>query len=57
MMYGPLLPLKKKGSFLNLAVEEEYCLFMEHDANNEIITLKSTEKGVRFGGSLSLKDL
>ena len=23
---------------------------MEHDAHNEIITLKSTEKGVRFGG-------
>ena len=43
MMYGPLLPLKKK-KLLNLAVQEEYCLFMEHDANNEIITLKSTKK-------------
>ena len=53
----PLTTLEEKRSFLNLAVQEEYCLFMEHDANNEIITLKSTEKGVRFGGSLSLKDL
>ena len=53
----PLTTLEEKRSFLNLAVQEEYCLFMEHDAHNEIITLKSTEKGVRFGGSLSLKDL
>tara|TARA_Y200000002_G_scaffold2703_1_gene2529 strand:- start:21 stop:872 length:852 start_codon:yes stop_codon:yes gene_type:complete len=53
----PLNTLKEKRSFLNLAVKEEYCLFMEHDAHNEIITLKETEKGVRFGGSLSLKDL
>ena len=53
----PLTTLEEKRSFLNLAVQEEYCLFMEHDANNEIITLKSTEKGVRFGGSYTLKDL
>ena len=53
----PLTTLEEKRSFLNLAVKEEYCLFMEHDAHNEIITLKETEKGVRFGGSLSLKDL
>ena len=53
----PLTTLEEKRSFLNLAVQEEYCLFMEHDANNEIITLKSTEKGVRFGGSFTLKNL
>ena len=53
----PLTTLEEKRSFLNLAVQEEYCLFMEHDANNEIITLKSTEKGVRFGSSFTLKDL
>lgn len=53
----PLTTLEEKRSFLNLAVEEEYCLFMEHDAHNQIITLKNTEKGIRFGGSLSLKDL
>ena len=53
----PLTTLEEKRSFLNLAVQEEYCLFMEHDAQNEIITLKSTEKGVRFGGSYALKDL
>ena len=53
----PLTTLEEKRRFLNLAVKEGYCLFMEHDAHNEIITLKETEKGVRFGGSLSLKDL
>ena len=53
----PLTTLEEKRNFLNLAVEEEYCLFMEHDAHNQIITLKNTEKGIRFGGSLSLKDL
>ena len=53
----PLTTLEEKRNFLKLAAQEEYCLFMEHDANNEIITLKNTEKGVRFGGSLSLKDL
>jgi glyoxylase-like metal-dependent hydrolase (beta-lactamase superfamily II) len=53
----PLTTLEEKRSFLNLAVKEEYCLFMEHDAHNQIITLKNTEKGIRFGSSLSLKDL
>ena len=53
----PLTTLEEKRSFLNLAVKEEFCLFLEHDAQNEIITLKETETGVRFGGSLSLKDL
>ena len=53
----PLTTLEEKRRFLNLAVKEGYCLFMEHDAHNEIITLKETEKGIRFGGSLSLKDL
>ena len=53
----PLTTLEEKRSFLNLAVQEEYCLFMEHDAHNQIITLKNTEKGIRFGDSLSLKDL
>ncbi|RZP08303.1 MAG: MBL fold metallo-hydrolase [Flavobacteriales bacterium] len=53
----PLTSLEEKRRFLNLAVKEGYCLFMEHDAHNQIITLKETEKGIRFGDSLSLKDL
>ena len=53
----PLTTLEEKRNFLNLAIEEEYCLFMEHDAHNQIITLKNTEKGIRFGDSFTLKDL
>jgi glyoxylase-like metal-dependent hydrolase (beta-lactamase superfamily II) len=44
----PLLTLKEKAAFLNRAVEQEYVLFMEHDAHNECCTLKKTEKGVRL---------
>jgi len=32
-------------------------LFMQHDAHNEIVSLKNTEKGVRLDQSISLKHL
>ncbi len=44
----PLLSLDEKELFLNLAAEHNYYLFLEHDAHNEIITVKHTEKGVRL---------
>ncbi|AUP79481.1 MBL fold metallo-hydrolase [Flavivirga eckloniae] len=44
----PLLTLNEKEKFLNLAADNNYYLFLEHDANNEIITVKKTEKGVRL---------
>ena len=44
----PLLTLEEKQIFLNKAVEEDLFLFLEHDANNEIISVKNTEKGVRL---------
>lgn len=44
----PLLTLPEKKKFLETAANENYYLFMEHDAHNEIITLKHTEKGVRL---------
>ncbi len=43
----PLLTLPEKKLFLEKAASENYYLFLEHDAHNEIITLKNTEKGVR----------
>ncbi|MCC1483431.1 MBL fold metallo-hydrolase [Winogradskyella immobilis] len=43
----PLLTLDEKELFLNLAADHNYYLFLEHDAHNEIITVKHTEKGVR----------
>lgn len=44
----PLLTLEEKADFLNKAASEEFYLFLEHDAHNEICTLKHTEKGVRL---------
>ncbi len=44
----PLLTLDEKEIFLNLAADNNYFLFLEHDAHNEIITVQHTEKGVRL---------
>ena len=44
----PLLTLDEKEVFLNMAADENFYLFLEHDAHNEIITVKHTEKGVRL---------
>ena len=44
----PLLTLDEKEIFLNRAADNEYFLFLEHDAHNEIITVQHTEKGVRL---------
>ena len=44
----PLLTMPEKSKFLNAAAENNYYLFLEHDAHNEIITVEQTEKGVRL---------
>ena len=44
----PLVTLTEKEAFLNLAANHNYYLFLEHDPNNEIISVKQTEKGVRI---------
>ena len=44
----PLLSLDEKERFLTLAADHNYFLFLEHDAHNELITVKHTEKGVRL---------
>jgi len=44
----PLLTLGEKERFLNTAADKNYYLFLEHDAHNEIITVRHTEKGVRL---------
>ena len=43
-----LKTLEEKSIFLDKALKNNYLLFMEHDAANELISLKKTEKGVRF---------
>lgn len=44
----PLLTMGEKQLFMNNAVPNEYYLFLEHDAHNEICTLKNSERGVRL---------
>ncbi|MDP5081125.1 MAG: MBL fold metallo-hydrolase [Winogradskyella sp.] len=53
----PLLTLDEKELFFNLAADQNFYLFLEHDAHNEIITVKHTEKGVRLKETLTCNDL
>ena len=52
----PLLTLDEKEKFLNLAANNNYYLFLEHDAHNEIISVKHTEKGVRLNETFTTND-
>lgn len=53
----PLLTLEEKERFLKLASNNNFYLFLEHDAHNEIITLKNTEKGVRLNEVFNCNEL
>ena len=53
----PLETLREKEVFLNLAANHNYYLFLEHDSQHEIITVKHTEKGIRVDQTLLLQTL
>ena len=53
----PLLTLNEKEKFLNAAAKNNYYLFLEHDAHNQIITVENTEKGVRLKGVFSCEEV
>ena len=53
----PLITLKEKEVFLNLAASQNYYLFLEHDAQHEIITVQQTEKGVRLNKTHSFNSI
>jgi glyoxylase-like metal-dependent hydrolase (beta-lactamase superfamily II) len=53
----PLLTLSEKEIFLNAAADHNYYLFLEHDAQNQIITVKHTEKGVRLNRAFTFEEL
>lgn len=44
----PLLTLAEKEKFLKMAADNNWYLFLGHDAHNEVITVQNTEKGVRL---------
>lgn len=53
----PLQTMIEKEKFLNLAADEEYILFFEHDYYNECCTVKHTEKGVRVDETFKFNEL
>lgn len=53
----PLLTLPEKKTFLERAASENFLLFLEHDAHNEIISVRDTEKGVRLDQTYTFNEL
>lgn len=53
----PLITLDEKKSFFKEAVDNNYILFLQHDAVNECCTLQETEKGIRVKEIFKLSDL
>ncbi|WP_053404408.1 MBL fold metallo-hydrolase [Persicobacter sp. CCB-QB2] len=52
----PLLTMDEKQTFLQEAAEGNYLLFLEHDLEWEVCTVKMTEKGVRLNERMSLAE-
>lgn len=52
----PLITLTEKAAFLEEAVQNDYLLLFEHDAHNELLSLKQTEKGVRMDASFTFNE-
>lgn len=50
----PLVTLEEKKKLLGQAYEEKWLLFLEHDPQTEIITVKSTEKGFAVDQKMNL---
>ena len=53
----PLLSMDEKQIFLNNAADNNYYLWLEHDAHNQIITVQHTEKGVRLKEIFKCEDI
>ena len=52
----PLITITEKEHFLQKASDENYVLFFEHDAVNELCTLQQTEKGIRLDNTFNFID-
>ena len=53
----PLLSMDEKAMFIKKAITNEYILFFEHDAHNELCSIKNTEKGARLNELFTFKEL
>ena len=53
----PLLSMDEKQIFLKNAADNNYYLWLEHDAHNQIITVQHTEKGIRLKEIFKCEDI
>ena len=53
----PLLSMDEKQIFLKNAADNNYYLWLEHDAHNQIITVQHTEKGIRLKEVFKCEDI
>lgn len=53
----PLITLEEKEKFLSTAAKNNYYLFLEHDAHNEIITIDTAERGFKVSNILTSQDI
>ena len=53
----PLITMNEKAKFLKQAADNNYYLFLEHDAVNEICTVKHTEKGIRLDQTYEFNEI
>ena len=53
----PMKTLTEKKAFLKEATDNNYILFLEHDAQTECCTLQETEKGIRLGDTFTLASI
>ena len=53
----PLLTMPEKTKFLTASAQNNYYLFLEHDAHNQIITVEKTEVGIRLKDVFSCDEI
>jgi len=53
----PLVTLEERKSFFKEAADNNYVLFLQHDAVNECCTLQHTEKGIRLKDIFKIGDI
>lgn len=53
----PLTTMEERKNYWEEIVDQEYILFLEHDAVNACCTLQHTEKGIRLKESFRLSDI
>jgi glyoxylase-like metal-dependent hydrolase (beta-lactamase superfamily II) len=53
----PLISMDEKARFMQIALEQDLYLFFEHDAHNQLCTLKETPKGARVNTIFTFEEL